>query len=148
PPARSLPDGEDRLNERTGEPGPVRDSFAEPQAVYDVNVVGAGLAGLYAGWLAARRGARVLVLARGQGNLQLGAGTINIWARGAQGEPAADPIAEVASLVDSGKNGAPHPLHVAGLAVLRAAVDSLQRLFVAANYPLVGVLDHNHFLPT
>ena len=38
----------------------MRDSFAEPQAVYDVIVVGAGLAGLFAGWLAARGGARVL----------------------------------------------------------------------------------------
>jgi glycerol-3-phosphate dehydrogenase subunit B len=141
------------LNGRTGLPGPVRASHAEPQAAYDVIVVGAGLAGLFAGWLAARRGARVLVLARGQGNLQLGAGTIDIWARNAEGEPVPDPLAELARLADSPltgtvHTGTPHPLLLAGLPALRAALDALQSLFTSANYPLAGQLDHNHFLPT
>jgi glycerol-3-phosphate dehydrogenase subunit B len=141
------------LNVRTGAPGPVRASHAEPQAAYDVIIVGAGLAGLFAGWLVARRGARVLVLARGQGNLQLGAGTIDIWARNAEGEPAPNPLAALASLADSphtgtAHTGAPHPLLLAGLPALRAALGALQSLFTAANYPLEGQLDHNHFLPT
>ena len=49
---------------------------APVQARYDVIVVGAGLAGLFAGALAARRGARTLVIARGQGGTHLGPGTI------------------------------------------------------------------------
>jgi glycerol-3-phosphate dehydrogenase subunit B len=126
----------------------VRDSFAEPQAAHDVIVVGAGLAGLFAGWLAARRGARVLVLARGQGNLALGAGTVDVWARTAAGEPAEDPLAELARLGDAAAGDAPHPLHLAGVPALRAAGKSLHTLFAAAGYPLLGSLEHNHFLPT
>src|SRR5512137_1959949 len=49
------------------------------QAAYDVIVVGAGLAGMFAGALAARRGARTLVIARGQGGTHLGPGCIDVW---------------------------------------------------------------------
>jgi glycerol-3-phosphate dehydrogenase subunit B len=34
------------------------------------------------------------------------------------------------------------------LAALRAAVEALQKLFIAANYALVGAVDYNHFLST
>jgi glycerol-3-phosphate dehydrogenase subunit B len=126
----------------------VRDSLAEPQAAYDVIVVGAGLAGLFAGWLAARRGARVLVLAQGHGNLQLGTGTIDIWARTETGEPATDPLAELSRRIKSMDTDTRHPLLLAGLPALRAAVEMLQSLCATARYPLAGTLDHNHYLPT
>ena len=130
------------MTDAPGSLGPVLGGPGEPQAAYDVIIVGAGLAGLFAGWLAARRGARVLVIARGLGNIQLGTGTIDVWARTPAGEPAQNPLAEVEQL------SAPHPLVLAGLPALRAAFDALQTLCAAANYPLAGQLDHNHFLPT
>jgi len=44
---------------------------------YDVIVIGAGLAGLMAAEAAQRRGARVLVLARGMGSLPLTTGCLD-----------------------------------------------------------------------
>ncbi|MEP7359879.1 MAG: FAD-dependent oxidoreductase, partial [Anaerolineales bacterium] len=136
------------MNGHAPAPGPLRDSSVQPQAAYDVVVVGAGLAGLFAGWLAARRGARVLVLARGHGNLTLGAGTIDVWAHTAAGQPAPNPLAELVWLTASPATGTPHPLLLAGLPALRSAVEALQSLCAAAGYPLAGALERNHFLPT
>lgn len=113
------------------------------QAAYDVIVVGAGLAGMFAGALAAQRGARTLVIGRGLGGTHLGTGTIDVWGYTAAGRPAENPLAEAQRLAGPG-----HPLTLAGLPALEGSLAELQALGAAAGYPLEGRLDRNHFLPT
>ncbi len=113
------------------------------QARYDVIVVGAGLAGLFAGALAARRGARTLVIGRGLGGTHLGTGTIDVWGYTAAGQPAANPLHEVQQ-----QAGPEHPLTLAGLPALEAGLATLQTLAAAAGYPLEGQPNRNHWLPT
>ena len=113
------------------------------QAAYDVIVVGAGLAGLFAGALAARRGARTLVIGRGLGGTHLGSGAIDVWGHTAAGLPAENPLAEAQHLAGPG-----HPLTLAGWPALEGGLAELQGLSTAAGYPLEGQPDRNHFLPT
>jgi glycerol-3-phosphate dehydrogenase subunit B len=118
------------------------------QARYDVIVVGAGLAGLFAGALAARRGACTLVIARGQGSTHLGLGTIDVWGYQSEsgGRPAslvANPTAALGALADPA-----HPYSLTGRDALEAALSELQALCTQGGYPLQGGPDHNYFLPT
>jgi glycerol-3-phosphate dehydrogenase subunit B len=119
------------------------DRQAGVQARYDVIVVGAGLAGLFAGVLAARRGARTLVIGRGVGGTHLGTGTIDVWGYTAEGQPAEDPLAEAQRGA-----GPEHPLRLAGWPALEAGLTELQSLTAEAGYPLEGQLSRNHWLPT
>lgn len=128
------------------------------QASYDIIVVGAGLAGMFAGALAARRGARTLVVARGVGGTHVGPGTIDVWGYrphppapspvGTAGQERGDllvtnPEAELEKLETP-----QHPLRLAGLPALREALTEFKTLCEAAGYPLAGALDRNFFLPT
>jgi glycerol-3-phosphate dehydrogenase subunit B len=117
------------------------------QARYDVIVVGAGLAGMFAGVLAARRGARTLVLARGHGGTHVGPGTIDVWGYQAgtatAGVLADRPRDEITALQTAG-----HPLTISGLPALEGAVSELQAICAKHGYRLSGSLDHNFHLPT
>ncbi len=128
------------------------------QASYDIVVVGAGLAGMFAGALAARRGARTLVVAQGVGGTHVGPGTIDVWGydthppipspAGTTGQergdlPVTNPEAELEKL-----DAPQHPLRLAGLPALREALTEIQAICEAAGYPLAGALDRNFLLPT
>lgn len=113
------------------------------QARYEVIVVGAGLAGLVAGALGARRGARTLVIARGVGGTHLGAGTIDVWGYDPAGQPADDPRAELKR-----QAGPEHPYTLAGESALEGGLAELQALCAAAGYPLEGDPGRNQWLPT
>jgi glycerol-3-phosphate dehydrogenase subunit B len=122
---------------------PVEQAAPGAQAAYDVIIVGAGLAGLFAGVLAAARGNRVLVIARGLGGLQLGTGSIDVWGYRPDGNVAENPVAEAENAA-----GEHHPLRLAGFDVLRSALDEFRALCSEAGYVMQGSADHNHFLPT
>ncbi len=114
---------------------------------YEVVVVGAGLAGMFAGTLAARAGARTLVVARGHGGLHVGTGCVDVWGYSAA-EPAGrrmvnDPGAALGALPDGG-----HPLALAGTEAVEAGLGALQAMASEAGYPLRGDLRRNHWLPT
>jgi glycerol-3-phosphate dehydrogenase subunit B len=113
------------------------------QGRYDVIVVGAGLAGMFAGALAARRGLHTLVIARGLGGTHLGPGTIDVWGYTGEGKPADDPLAEAER-----QAGPEHPLRLAGFAALELGAADLCSLADAGGYPLDGSLHRNYWLPT
>jgi glycerol-3-phosphate dehydrogenase subunit B len=104
---------------------------------YDVIVIGAGLSGLLGGIRLAEAGRCVLLLAKGHGTTH--------WANGAIGvSREAEPLAGFARLAAD----ADHPYARVDLATLAAATERLRALCGAADYPLVGTLDHNTLLPT
>lgn len=105
---------------------------------YDAIVIGAGLAGLIGGLWLAEAGARVLLLAKGNGATHWASGAIDV----ALGE---DPLAAVAR---AGAERPEHPYRLAGADALVAAVARLRAACDAAGYPLHGALDRNLLLPT
>ncbi len=101
---------------------------------FDLVIIGAGLSGLFAGCLAARRGKRALILARGLGGTHVGTGTIDV-------------LSDLSSL-DKRQTTADHPYSLAGPRALRAALDELKAICAEAGYPLHGDLKSNFRLPT
>ena len=102
---------------------------------YDLLVIGAGLSGLYAGTLAARRGKKVLLLARGVGSTHIGAGTIDV----VNGDkPALSPLTRSKS----------HPYGLIGSQTLKDSVDQFKTICAEHNYPLHGEVGKNFKLPT
>lgn len=119
------------------------------QARYDLIIIGAGLAGLFAGALAARRGARSLVIARGLGGTHVGTGTIDVlgYRPANNSHQRAMPLVENPEESLSGLSPA-HPLALAGATALREALAQFQTLCEIGEYPLTGALERNHLLPT
>lgn len=119
------------------------------QGRYDLIVVGAGLAGLFAGAVAARRGAHTLVIARGLGGTHVGAGTVDVWGYKKQ----AAGSRQEGGVVESPENELTHlqpqhPLTLAGIAALREALGDFRVVCEMGEYPLMGELTRNHLLPT
>lgn len=102
---------------------------------YDVLIIGAGLSGLFAACLAARRGKKTLVIARGIGGTHVGAGTIDVFNGPRQ------------ALTAKGKS-IDHPYSLAGLKSLQAALDQFKTLCAENGYPLHGEYGKNIALPT
>lgn len=110
-------------------------------------IIGAGYAGLMAGWQAAQRGHGVQVIAKGWGATHWLSGCIDIL--GYQPldnpEPVASPAAEMAGLLAEHEE---HPYALIGQKRLAAALEALSDLCAAQNYPLHGSLDKNWLLPS
>jgi glycerol-3-phosphate dehydrogenase subunit B len=134
-----------RYQRPAGTPLSAAELPAQVQARYDLVVVGAGLSGLFAGVLAARRGVRTLVIARGNGGTHVGPGTIDVWGyqAGARGVLADSPHAELTRLDDPG-----HPLNLASRPALEAALTEFQSICSESGYALSGGLNCNFHTPT
>lgn len=113
----------------------------------DILVIGAGLAGLTAGWQLAARGRRVRVIAKGWGALYWHAGCVDVLGHYPLmgGEPISSPAEAVAALI---KDRPEHPYALAGVEALDEALRALQALCAAEGYPLHGSLERNWLLPT
>jgi glycerol-3-phosphate dehydrogenase subunit B len=113
----------------------------------EVLVVGAGPAGLTAGWQAAVRGAKVRVVAKGWGALHWHAGCIDVLGYYPLdgSEPLEAATEGISGLVEDHPH---HPYAILGLERVVEAVQRLQDLCELAGYPLQGSLDRNWLLPS
>ncbi len=102
-------------------------------------IVGAGLSGLFAGILAARADLDVTIVARGQGNLMLGTGTIDV--HGYQGKARLE-VPALGALDDD------HPYHKLSDYALREAIELLREICRRRGNPMIGNLEKNLLLPT
>jgi glycerol-3-phosphate dehydrogenase subunit B len=117
------------------------------QGSESVCVIGAGLAGLVAGWRAAVRGWRVEVISKGWGALYWHAGCIDLLGYYPidQSHPVQSPLAARAKLVAQEPQ---HPYALLSEAQLAEALAALQALCAAASYPLHGSAQQNWLLPS
>jgi len=112
-----------------------------------VLVIGAGLAGLTAGWQALAQGRRVRVVAEGWGALYWHAGCVDVlgYYPPESGEPVASPAEAVQQLIAENPR---HPYALAGLEALDEALGAFQALCTEYEYPLHGSLARNWLLPS
>jgi glycerol-3-phosphate dehydrogenase subunit B len=103
--------------------------------VTDLLIVGAGLTGLYAAWLAASRGARTVVVTYGRGGLELSPGSLAVAG-------GASPRRALAGFKR------PHPYALFKPEVVQQAFHPLLSLLEAEGLPYAGRLDSNLMLPT
>lgn len=113
----------------------------------EITIIGAGLAGLMAGWQAAERGKKVNVVAKGWGATHWLTGCIDVI--GYYPVDSADPVEAPAAAVRQLIADQPqHPYALAGLDRLEEALQALQALCDQAGYPLHGSLERNWLLPS
>jgi glycerol-3-phosphate dehydrogenase subunit B len=121
----------------------------------DTLIIGAGPAGLLAGWVAARQGTRVRVLAAGIGTTHISPGWIGVL--GAEA-PAPSPWQAKSSLGAEGglihalerwiSEHPAHPYALAGLDALQGGITALREVCAEAGIRYVGDLGGNFWLPT
>lgn len=115
--------------------------------VPDVVVIGAGLAGLVAGWQATKQGERVRVISKGWGSLYWHTGCIDVLGR--DGKHLVTSVLSPAELLPEFINDQPgHPYSLAGMDALVEAIEEIKELARRSGYPLRGSLERNWLLPT
>ncbi len=117
------------------------------EAVLDVVIIGAGLAGLVAGWQAAGKGCRVRVIAKGWGATHWHAGCIDVLGYYPidNQKPVEVPAEALAQLVRAMPQ---HPYALVGTEALEQALTAFQTLCATAGYPMHGSLERNWLLPS
>jgi glycerol-3-phosphate dehydrogenase subunit B len=115
--------------------------------LYDVIVIGAGLAGLMAAEAARGMGARVLILARGMGSLPLTSGCIDGlgYFPSSSPVPVSSPLAALGRFKDFHSN---HPYSKVGKERILSALNRFQDLTRSASVPYAGHFDSNFLIPT
>ena len=126
---------------------PSNEGRGPSQHMLDVLVIGAGLAGLTAGWQAAAGGQRVRVIARGWGATHWHAGCIDVlgYHPSDSQRPLESPREGVAQLM---RDNPRHPYALVGAESLDRALRAFQALCAEAGYPMHGSLERNWLLPS
>ncbi len=105
-------------------------------------IIGAGLAGLFAACLAARRGRKVQVLSYGASAITLGSGIIDCLGYSEIGEVVKNPWQELHFISSS------HPYGKIGPEMVRGAWKEFLQITKEMQYPYFGNLERNYWLPT
>jgi glycerol-3-phosphate dehydrogenase len=113
----------------------------------DVLVIGAGLAGLVAGWQASKLGKKTHVISKGWGATHWGSGCIDVlgYLPGISDDPVISPANSLPALIESNPI---HPYALIGTGEIEQSLTEFQSLCEQAGYPLQGSIDHNWLLPT
>jgi len=101
----------------------------------DILIIGAGLSGLFASILAAKRNADVTLVSAGHGGLSISHGCIDVWSKATSS----------LSLSRLKKN---HPYRIAGKRALNIAMEAFEDIMHDASYPFSGSLSKQLFIPT
>ena len=114
---------------------------------FDKLIIGAGMAGLVAGWQSAIQGQKTLLISNGRGSIHIGTGCIDIlgFIPGGDGKPVVALYEGISQIIAKFPR---HPYSIMYLNTIESAIDSLKGLFTEAGYPLHGSLDRNWLLPT
>jgi glycerol-3-phosphate dehydrogenase len=113
----------------------------------DVLVIGAGFPGLFTAWHVGLTGSKVSVLTRGWGAPYWSSGCIDVL--GYQSPDYSQRVTSPRESLEHLLNSAPeHPYALAGIPAIENAIQSLQELCKASNYPMHGSLDKNILIPT
>ena len=115
--------------------------------LYDVIVIGAGLAGLMAAEAAQNQGARVLILARGMGTLSLMSGCIDGlgYFPSRSSTPLSSPLR---ALTELRENCPHHPYVKVGQERILAALAHFQELGLSGKIPYTGNFNSHFLIPT
>ena len=142
-PASTLPGSNDLQNGMAASPTPQN----RPLPQLDVLIIGAGLAGLVAGWQASRLGHKTHVIAKGWGATHWSSGCIDVlgYLPGDYQHPVASPREKLSELVADHPG---HPYALVGSDRVGEALSELQVLFETSGYPLQGTIQQNWLLPT
>ena len=118
-----------------------------PAAIYDVVVIGGGLAGLVAAWRSSQAGLSTKLITRGWGATHWNAGCIDVlgYLPGEEHVQVENPRQAIEFLQH---NYPGHPYALAGIEAVEQALTSLQTLSEESGYPLDGSLDRNWLLPS
>lgn len=113
----------------------------------DLLIIGAGLAGLTAGWQAAQRGEKVRVIAKGWGATHWLSGCVDVlgYYPVDNPKPVTNPANALAALI---KKQPAHPYALAGRETIIVALNAFQDLCNTAGYPMHGSPEQNWLLPS
>ena len=103
--------------------------------MYDVIIIGGGLAGLFAGNLAVRAGLKTALLSAGKSSLHFASGSIDLWA-------SADPFADIKKLPQN------HPYKICGEANIHEAFADLAAILDSEDLPYTPGASHERFTAT
>lgn len=109
----------------------------------NVLIIGAGLAGLMAGWQVASSGRNPRLIAKGWGTTHWHAGCVDVL--GYYPTLVTSPAGTLPHLIEAEPQ---HPYALLGLERLTQALQAFQSLCAAAGYPLHGSLERNWLLPS